>query len=122
MQLTAKSSTIYIATASQTSIYHSVKDVPTPLRRKLEESTSGLNSATILIADQRGREELMRALQGKPSSVQSRLADAIRAHQERRTPPVVGRRRQRIRLRSWLEILVPAAVGASLWIFFELHP
>jgi hypothetical protein len=122
MQLTAKSSTIYIATASQTSIYHSVQDVPLPLRRRLEESTSGLNSATILIADQRGREELVRALQGKPSSVQSRLADAIRAHQIRRSPPPVTKLRRRLSLRSWLEILLPAAVGASLWIFFEFHP
>jgi hypothetical protein len=122
MQLTAKSSTIYIATASQTSIYHSVQDVPMPLRRKLEESTSGLNSATILIADQRGREELVRALQGKPSGVQSRLADAIRAHQVRRSPAPLAKSRRRLSLRSWLEILLPAAVGASLWIFFELHP
>jgi len=122
MQLTAKSSTIYIATASQTSIYHSVQDVPMPLRRKLEEFTSGLNSATILIADQRGREELVRALQGKPSGVQSRLADAIRTHQVRRSPAPLTRPRRRLSLRSWLEILLPAAVGASLWIFFELHP
>jgi hypothetical protein len=122
MQLTAKSSTIYIATASQTSIYHSVQDVPMPLRRKLEESTSGLNSATILIADQRGREELVRALQGKPSGVQSRLADAIRAHQVRRSPAPLAKSRRRLSLRSWLEILLPAAVGASLWIFFEFHP
>ncbi len=120
MQLTAKSSTIYIATGTHTCIYHSVKDVPMPLRRRLEESTSGLNSATILIADQRGREELVRALQGRPSSVQSRLADAIRAHQARRTP--APRQRRKLSLRSWLEILLPAAIGASLWIFFDSHP
>lgn len=120
MQLTAKSSTIYIATATHTCVYHSVKDVPMPLRRKLEESTSGLNSATILIADQRGREELVRALQGKPSSVQSRLADAIRARQTRPSPAPSPRRR--LSIRSWLELLLPAAIGASLWIFFEYHP
>ena len=91
-----------------------------PLRRKLEESTTGLNSATILIADQRGREELVRALQGKPSSVQSRLADAIRVHQARRAP--APRVRRKLSVRSWLEILLPAVIGASLWIFFEFHP
>ena len=91
-----------------------------PLRRKLEESTSGLNSATILIADQRGREELVRALQGKPSSVQSRLADAIRTHRARHTSAAKPRRT--LSMRSWLEILLPAAIGASLWIFFETHP
>lgn len=120
-QLTAKSSTIYIATATHSGVYHSVYDVPMPLRRKLEESMSGLNSATILIADQRGREELARALQGKPSGVQSRLADTIRAHQQ--AQQTRGQKpRRRFGLRAWLEILLPAAVGASLWIFFDFHP
>lgn len=119
-QLTARSSTIYIATATHNGVYRSVTEVPTPLRRQLEESTTGLNSATILIADQRGREELIRALQGKPSGVQSRLADAIRANQAQRLPPRGLSRR--FSLRSWLEILLPAAIGASIWIFFESHP
>ncbi len=91
-----------------------------PLRRKLVEYTSGLNSATILIADQRGREELVRALQGKPSVVKSRLAETIRANQLQHS-----RHRgffRRFRLRSWLEILLPAAIGASIWIFFDSHP
>jgi hypothetical protein len=119
-RLTATSSTIYIATATHTCVYRSVRDVPTPLRRQLEESTTGLNSATILIADQRGREELIRALQGKPSGVQSRLANTIRASQAQKAPRRGPFRRSS--LRAWLEVLLPAAIGASIWIFFESHP
>ena len=66
-RLTARSSTIFIATGAETRVYRSVEDVPPALRRKLVESTRGLNSATILIADKRGREELVRALQGRAS-------------------------------------------------------
>jgi len=118
--LTAKSSTIFIATAAETRIYRSVGDIPLDLRRKLAETTRGMNSATILIADKRGREELVRALQGRPSDVHCRLVDSIRA---RNTPapepePKISRLAP---LRNWLELLLPAAVSASLWLLFNSH-
>ena len=73
-QLTARISTIFIATNDNTRVYRSVEDVPLPLRQKLLECTRGMNSATILIADKQGREELVRALQGRPTEVQCRLS------------------------------------------------
>jgi hypothetical protein len=114
-KLTAKSSTIFIATSDETRVYRSVGEVPPHLRRRLEESTSGSNSATILIADKRGREELVRALQGLPSEVQSRLATTLRANQ-RRQSPIAAHGRRRIHLRLWLEILAPVAVGLTVWL------
>src|SRR6185312_14678927 len=84
-KLTAKSSTIFIATSDETRVYRSVGEVPPHLRRRLEASTSGSNSATILIADKRGREELVRALQGLPSEVQSRLANTLRTTHKRQS-------------------------------------
>ncbi len=79
--LTAKSSTIFVATGEGTSVYRSIKEIPGPLRRKLQESMQGMHSATILIADKRGREELIRALQGQPSNVRCRLVDLHRSQQ-----------------------------------------
>jgi hypothetical protein len=114
-KLTAKSSTIFIATSDETRVYRSVGEVPPHLRRRLEESTSGSNSATILIADKRGREELVRALQGLPSEVQSRLATTLRTNQ-RRQSPIAGRPGRRMSLRLWLEILAPIAVGFTVWL------
>ena len=61
--LTAKSSTIFIATDEGTRVYRSLDEVPPGLLRKLRTSTRGINSGTILIADKRGRQELERALQ-----------------------------------------------------------
>jgi hypothetical protein len=114
-KLTAKSSTIFIATSDETRVYRSVGEVPPHLRRRLEESTSGSNSATILIADKRGREELVRALQGLPSEVQSRLATTLRANQKRQSP-IMARGKRRLHIRLWLEILAPVAVGFTVWL------
>ena len=115
-KLTAKSSTIFIGTSDATRVYRSVREVPADMRRRLQESTSGANSATILIADKRGREELVRALQGLPSEVQSRLANTVRANQQRKAqsprPPA-----RRINVRLWVEILAPVALGAAAWYF-----
>ncbi len=118
--ITAKSSTIFIAAGGdRTRVFRSVEEIPVGLRRKLQHSTSSTNSATILIADKRGREELVRALQGQPSQVQCRLAQTIRSRQvtevapEKKTKPVLGS------FRTWLELLLPIAIGASLWFFIE---
>jgi hypothetical protein len=119
-QLTARTSTIFVATSDDTRVYRSVEDVPQPLRQKLLECTRGMNSATILIADKQGREELVRALQGRPSDVQCRLVENIRARQPEKAaeadkPLLIGS------VRVWMEILLPAAVGATLWLFLQTH-
>ena len=119
--VTARSATIFIASGDEMKVYHSVEDVPVEMRRRLLETTRSVNSATILIADKRGREELVRALQGGQSSVQSRLVDTIRGKQPDRkqasTPRFAG-------LRSpwtWLEFLLPIVIGASLWLLLDSH-
>lgn len=120
--LTAKSSTIFIATGAGTSVYRSMKDIPAPVRRKLQESMQGMHSATILIADKRGRDELVRALQGQPSSVRCRLLENHRAQQAKAKvqPQLAPARTFRLTsVRNWLELLLPLAVGASLLLFIQ---
>jgi hypothetical protein len=116
--LIARTSTIFIATGTGTHVYRSMAEVPPPLRRKLHSSTTGMNSATILIADKRGREELVRALQGQPSEVWSLLA-GIRSGQVHEAPS--PRRRRLPSVRTWLELFLPVAVGASLWFLIDSH-
>lgn len=77
-----KSSTILISAGQTDAVYRSVQEVPAPLRRKLLKSTNGLNSATILIADRRGREEIARAIQNLPSSLQRRFLKPFREEPE----------------------------------------
>jgi hypothetical protein len=126
--LTAKSSTIFISADGETKVYRSVEDVPEPLRKRLVESTHGVNAASILIADKRGREELVRALQGRPSDLQCRVVETLRSRKsEASASPQKASRWsqplwQRLRsLRTWVELLVPVAIGASLWFFIESH-
>jgi hypothetical protein len=120
-RLTTRSSTIFIGIGDETRVYRSVDQVPPELRRKLRESTRSMNAATILIADKRGREELVRALQGRASDVQCRLAKSLHvqapAEQLASAPP----RSLLTAWRRWLELLLPVAIGASLWFFIDSH-
>ena len=121
-QLNARSSTIFIATGRETRVYRSVEDVPPELRQKLVSCTRGINSATILIADKHGREELVRSLQGRPSEVECRLLENIRSRQtEPEAAPVQETKSRLQSIRTILELLLPVAVGASLWFFIESH-
>ncbi len=68
-----KTSTILISSGKVDAVYRSVKEIPVPLRKRLLKSTNGLNSATILIADRRGRQEISKAIRNLPSNLQQRL-------------------------------------------------
>lgn len=84
-RVTLKTSTIFIGKGEKTHVFHSVNEVPKNLRKELEESTNGFNSATILIADRRGREEIRRALNGLPTALRTRLAPSLNAMAEEST-------------------------------------
>src|ERR1051326_3196276 len=115
-RVTVKSSTIFISVGDKTQVFRSVDDVPPRLRKKLEQSTNGINSATILIADRRGREEIVRAIRGLPSGVRSRFAASLRrdsADDSKLPRPV------RMVLRNWAEILLPGAIGVLVWLRSE---
>jgi hypothetical protein len=70
-------STVLISTRVRDHIYRSVDEVPAPLRTQLLKSTHGANSATILIADNRGRKEIARAMRHLPGAAQRRLLRAM---------------------------------------------
>ena len=72
-RVTVKTSTIFIAKGGKTQVYRSVSEVPPRLRKELEESTNSFNSATILIADRRGRKEVAKAMRTLPGPTRRRL-------------------------------------------------
>ena len=116
-RVTLKSSTIFISVGGKTEVYRSVDDVPPSLRKRLEQSTNGINSATILIADRKGKEEIVRAIRGLPSSLRSRLTTSLRkeARQESRAT-----NRWMLWSQEWAEILLPAAIGLAVWLLFSV--
>src|SRR4051812_11606582 len=124
-RVTVKTSTIFIAKRGPTQVYRSVGEIPAKLRKELEESTNSFNSATILIADRRGRAEIVKALNGMPSTLRSRLANSLaprtaaepaaESTENRLKPAILFMRR------NWLEITLPAAVAVIVWAAFNFR-
>ncbi len=108
-----KTSAIVIAAGGKEAVYHSLKEVPQPLRTRLIASTTGVNSGTILIADRQGRRQILRALRRLPeaqrSLLQSIFAEAGAEH----------RRARRLLWQSiaWLAIAVTLI---SIWLVRQL--
>jgi len=72
-----QSSTVLISADGDERIYRSVDEVPYPLRHRLLKSTNSPNSATILIADRRGRHEIAKAMRALPGTGQRRLMRSL---------------------------------------------
>ena len=72
-----QTSTVLISAGGSDLVYRSVDEVPARLRTQLLKSTNGANSATILIADQRGRKEIAKAMRKLPGPAQRRLIHSI---------------------------------------------
>jgi hypothetical protein len=108
---TIKTRTIFIATRGKTALYHAFEDVPPGLRKKLVKSTTGANSGTVLIADRRGLQELVRT--------------GLRQQRSSRKAPLP--RRARIRLAfdflvsHWPEIGLSGALAILLWLALFLR-
>lgn len=106
-RMTVKTSTIFISVGGKTKVFRSVDEVPPKLRKRLEDSTSGLNAATILIADRKGREEIVKALRGQPSGLRTRQTKS----EKRVIRPMDWK--------TWAEILLPGLIGLLIWLAFS---
>lgn len=72
-----QTSTVLIAADGTEAMYRSVEELPDSLRSRLLKSTNSPNSATIFIADQRGREEIAKALRNLPGGPQRRMIRSL---------------------------------------------
>jgi hypothetical protein len=108
-----KTSTILISAGETDAVYRSVKEMPALLRRRLLKSTNGLNSATILIADRRGRQEIARAIQNLPSSLQRRFLKPFREEPD-------GPRAwlQQPHVKTVIAALLGAGSTLAIWLMF----
>lgn len=133
---TIKRTTVYIAMGNTTQVFRAAEDMPAALRKKLATSTKGMNSATILIADRGGREEIRKILNGEPSALQSRLhpeylkrtlgesaaeadPEALRSAASLDDPYHLSWHRWG--WRHWAELFLPGMVGVALWLLFTLR-
>ena len=98
-----QTSVVRIAAGAADLVYRSVEEVPPPLRQKLLDSTSSPNSATILIADRRGRLEIAKAVRALPGPLNRRLGPRAPAANSSRLP-------------AWLAVGRPKAILIALGI------
>lgn len=107
---TIKTSAILIAQGKRTRLYRTVEEVPPALRGKLARSTSGANAGTVLIADRRGAQELLRA--NVRALIEQRLERpgllAFLADDLRQTG--------RFLRTYWREFAVPSVAALLLWL------
>jgi hypothetical protein len=68
-----QTSVVLISSGGSDLIYRTVEEMPAGLRNKLLQSTNGSNSATILIADRRGRKEVAKAMRTLPGPARRRM-------------------------------------------------
>ena len=120
---TVKSSTIFVAEGGKTQVFRSLDEMPADLRRRLEKSTNGIHSATILIADRRGRDEISKALNGLPTDFQSKVAAQVSGRSKAEREPAFAGTARRIGLAKWARYGMPVAVGsaiaAAMWFLLQ---
>ena len=121
-RFTLKNSTVFVAVDDETKVFKSVDEVPPEWRKRFEHPKGGLKPQTILIADRKGREEIMRSLQGQPSSVQTRWkAPSAAAPAAAKSELLPLELRPRAAWRSpqvWAEIGFVAALAGAIWVTF----
>jgi hypothetical protein len=128
-RVTLKTSTIFISKGERTRVYRSVGEIPQGLRQELEASTNGFNSATILIADRRGREEVRRALKGMPSALRNRFAPSLAPETTltEASPAALPEPEEAIVPevsllgRLWVRLTIASAVALASWAIYSLR-
>jgi hypothetical protein len=104
-----QTSTVLISSGGSDLVYRSVEEVPIRLRTKLLKFTNGRNSATILIADRRGRREVAKAMRNLPGPAYRRLSAGAPATRASVHEWLTPRRKKAIMLAFALLILATLA-------------
>ena len=109
-----QTSTVLISTGGEDMVYRSLDEVPASLRSQLLKSTSSANSATILIADRRGRAEIARAMRGLPGPIERRILQAVRGGRQAGARFLLTRNR-----RIALALSLLGAITSLVWFAFS---
>jgi hypothetical protein len=98
-----------------------VEEVPLRLRNRLLKTTNSPNSATILIADRKGRKEIDKAMRKLPATQQRRMAHSMLSGAESVDPlgwltPA---------LRKWIAAAIAALavlLAVAVFVYKGYHP
>src|SRR5882724_3937693 len=115
---TLKSSTVFVSIGEETRVFRSVDEVPAEWIRYFEKSKGRLRPQTILIADPKGREEILRGLQGLPSSVRPRWNPAPTRSDTNDPEATEDHRFQWTTRQILAEVSLAAMIGAAIALAF----
>jgi hypothetical protein len=103
-----KTSAVLIAAGGERQVYRSVAEVPASVRKLLQDSTNSRNSATILIADRRGKEEIAKAL--------DRVSEPVPAPAASPVWRLFG-----LSWRNWVGVAIGFVSGVAAWLICAHH-
>lgn len=121
---TLQTSTILIASDGRTRLFRSKAELPAEMRSKLQKALQGPGAGTILIADQRGRKEILKMLRGEPSVLRTAGPASIRNRMQPKPALRSAESRTTVTLPNWLRprwvraaiaFFLPAAIGAGFY-------
>jgi hypothetical protein len=107
---TYKTSTILVSTGRRTRVFKSMEDMPARLRKRVSENMAGPNSRTLVVADRRGREYLLKAL--------NRAAKSTGNSRKPNNHQASGSRGNRAS-RYWIEIGLITLLAVISWALFH---
>ena len=116
-----QTSTVLISTERVDRVYRSVDEVPLRLRNRLLKTTNGANSATILIADRKGRKEIDKAMRKLPANTQRRVIHSMLTGE----PSVDPLGWLTPALRKWIAIVVAllaVLVAVAVFLYKGVRP
>jgi hypothetical protein len=113
-----KTSAVMIAARGEHGFYHSVQDVPEPLRTQLIETTTSPNSGIIVIADRAGKEQLTKVMARREArsagtqqnEVEDNPPDSRSLHSVARLPWL-----------AWAGFVGVLALSAIVFAAFQIH-
>jgi hypothetical protein len=106
---TYKTSTILVSTGRRTRVFKSMEDMPARLRKRVSENMAGPNSRTLVVADRRGREYLLKVLNRANKS----------AGKSRQTKSQAAAGKTNTATRYWIEIGLITLLAATSWALFH---
>ena len=107
---TYKTSTILVSTGKRTRVFRSIDDMPEDLRKRVTEHIVGPNSRTLVVADRRGREYLLKLLKRPATSL-------VDKPETRKNPAAL--KKLSGPARYWIEIGLIALLGLLSWALFH---
>lgn len=117
-----KTSAVMIAARGEQGFYHSVQDVPEPLRTQLIETTGSSNAGTIVIADKAGKEQISQVMARREARAN---ASSAASQTPTQTTPISRRvlaaRNLRKNWLAWAGFLLVLALAGLISALFGLR-